>query len=171
MAAGDGAASESASVRPAAPARARARVVPRLRERSGLRVGSFLLAPVYALYTRRLRSLALARRPPHHVAVILDGNRRWATRAGLDEPGAGHRRGADRLVDLIGWCVGLKIAELTVWALSNENLTRPKDEVDALTRVLGEELAVLAERTGRHGAGVRIRVFGQIGRASCRERV
>ena len=134
----------------------------RPRERAGLRVRPFVVAPVYALYTRRLRTLVTARRPPHHVAVILDGNRRWASLAGLDEPGAGHRRGADRLVDLIGWCVGLEIGELTVWALSNENLSRPRHEVEALTRVLGEELGALAEGAGRKGTGIRIRVFGRL---------
>ena len=100
------------------------------------------LAPVYALYTRRLRVLVGASQPPHHVAVILDGNRRWASLAGMREPGAGHRRGADKLFELIGWCSGLGIGELTVWALSIENLSRAEEEVAALTEILSEELGV-----------------------------
>src|SRR6185437_16039434 len=112
MAVGEETVPESAEVRPAGRPTRHRRGLLRSREQSGLRVRSVLLGPVYAVYTWRLRTLALARRPPHHVAVILDGNRRWASRAGLDEPGAGHRRGADRLVDLIGWCIGLQIAEL-----------------------------------------------------------
>ena len=103
-------------------------------------------APLYAVYTRRLRA-RVAREPlPHHVAVILDGNRRWARHAGLDEPGAGHRRGANKLVELIGWCSALEIAELTVWALSNENLSRAADELVALLDVIAQELAVLPRR-------------------------
>jgi short-chain Z-isoprenyl diphosphate synthase len=133
-----------------------------VRARVEVSVGSVVLAPVYALYTRRLRSLVRARRPPHHVAVILDGNRRWANQAGLREPGAGHRRGADKLCELIGWCAGLGIGELTVWALSAENLSRPSDEVAALTQILSEELAALAERAERSGTAVRIRVFGRL---------
>jgi short-chain Z-isoprenyl diphosphate synthase len=98
--------------------------------------------------------------PPHHVAVILDGNRRWANLLGLSEPGAGHRRGADKLGEVIGWCSGLGIAELTVWALSTENLSRPGDEVSALTRILSDELRALAARAGQD-ASIRIRVFGR----------
>ena len=118
-------------------------------------------APLYAVYTRRLRA-RVAREPlPHHVAVILDGNRRWARHAGLDEPGAGHRRGANKLVELIGWCSALEIAELTVWALSNENLSRAADELVALLDVIAQELAVLPRRIP-HAAAVRIRAFGRI---------
>lgn len=124
--------------------------------------GSLALAPVYRVYTWRLRSLVLSRPLPHHVAVILDGNRRWASLAGLREPGAGHRRGADKLAELIGWCVGLGIAELTVWALSIENLSRPSQELTALTQVLSEELERLGRWAGSRGDGVRIRVFGRL---------
>jgi len=121
-----------------------------------------LLAPLYAVYTRRLRARVRGERPPHHVAVILDGNRRWAHLAGLREPGAGHRRGADKLGELIGWCSVLGIAELTVWALSTENLSRASDELAALLEILSKELAALSERAPRNGAPVRIRVFGRI---------
>jgi short-chain Z-isoprenyl diphosphate synthase len=95
------------------------------------------------------------------VAVILDGNRRWATLAGLREPGAGHRRGADKLGELVGWCASLGIAELTVWGLSMENLARPSRELTALTQVLSEELERLGRRAVSDGV-VRIRVFGRL---------
>ncbi len=103
-----------------------------------------------------------ARRPPHHVAVILDGNRRWASLVGLREPGAGHRRGADKLGELIGWCSGLGIGELTVWALSTENLSRPGAEIAALTDILSEELGALSRRTATNGTAIQIRVFGRL---------
>jgi len=124
--------------------------------------GRVLLAPLYRLYTYRLRSRVCEVGLPHHVAVILDGNRRWANLVGLREPGAGHRRGADKLGELIGWCAGIGIEELTVWALSTENLSRPGEEVSALTAILCEELGGLAERAARGGASIRIRVFGRI---------
>ena len=101
-------------------------------------------------------------RLPHHVAVILDGNRRWANLIGLQEPGAGHRRGADKLGELLGWCEGLGIAELTVWALSAENLSRADQELAALLEVISEELAALSDRAGPGGSGLRIRVFGRL---------
>src|SRR5262249_46240945 len=97
-----------------------------------------------------------------HVAVILDGNRRWANQAGLHEPGAGHRRGADKLSELIRWCASLGIGELTVWGLSMENLTRPSEEVTVLTQVLSEELERLGRHAGSGSDGIRIRVFGRL---------
>jgi short-chain Z-isoprenyl diphosphate synthase len=122
---------------------------------------SILLAPLYLLYTRRLRERVSAEPLPHHVAVILDGNRRWAHLVGLTEPGAGHRHGAGKLVELIGWCETLGIDELTVWALSNENLARTDVEREALVQVLRQALPALVEsRTGR--APLRIRVFGRL---------
>src|SRR5438132_1025700 len=115
------------------------------------------LAPLYALYTRRLRAQVCAAPLPHHVAVILDGNRRWASLVGLHEPGAGHRHGADKLDELLHWCSELGIGELTVWALSGENLSRASDELAALLGILSDKLSALSERER-----VRIRVFGRL---------
>jgi short-chain Z-isoprenyl diphosphate synthase len=134
------------------PRRRGARLV-RLRRR----LRPFLLAPLYVLYTRRLRTQVRSARLPHHVAVILDGNRRWATLVGLQEPGAGHRHGAEKLDELLDWCRELGIAELTVWALSGENLSRASDELGALLAILSEKLDALSERQR-----IRIRVFGRL---------
>lgn len=129
--------------------------------RLGHRFPSALLAPLYVLYSRRLRERVLIQPLPRHVAVILDGNRRWASQVGLRDPGAGHRRGADKLDELLAWCSRLGIAELTVWALSTENLSRGSDEVAALVEVLVEKLTALAD-LGRSGGSLRVRVFGRI---------
>jgi len=134
-----------------------------LPDRVRLAPGAWLLTPLYGLYTRRLRSRVRARPLPHHVAVILDGNRRWADVTGRHEPAAGHREGAAKLGELLGWCADLKIAELTVWALSIENLSRrPPAELASLVEVLSEGLPALALQAARDGAPVRIRVFGRI---------
>jgi short-chain Z-isoprenyl diphosphate synthase len=125
------------------------------------RLSSLFFAPLYASYTRRLRQRVAAQPPPRHVAVILDGNRRWASLAGLREPGAGHRHGADKLDDLLLWCTRLGISELTVWALSTENLARGSGELDALVDVVAQKLTALAEHDGA-GASLRVRVFGRI---------
>jgi short-chain Z-isoprenyl diphosphate synthase len=127
----------------------------RVRLRFGLR--PFLLAPAYALYTRRLRRQVSTAPLPRHVAVILDGNRRWATLVGLHAPGDGHRHGAEKLDELLDWCRELGIAELTVWALSGENLSRASDELGALLGILTDKLAALSERQR-----IRIRVFGRL---------
>ena len=121
-----------------------------------------VLSPLYALYTRRLRTRVGSEARPRHVAVILDGNRRWASLVGLREPGAGHRRGADKLGELLSWCADLGIAELTVWALSADNLARPDQELAALVEILSDELLALASRPFKDGSAVRIRVFGRL---------
>ena len=118
------------------------------------------LAPLYALYTRRLRRRVAAAPPPRHVAVILDGNRRWASLTGLHVAGAGHRRGADKLDELLRWCGTLGIGEVTVWALSSENLTRASGELGALVEVLTEKLHAFAD--GSAEPSLRVRVFGRI---------
>jgi short-chain Z-isoprenyl diphosphate synthase len=121
------------------------------------RVGPLAARPLYSLYTRKLRAQVRSAPLPDHVAVILDGNRRWANLVGLREPGAGHRHGADRLDELLGWCTELGIGELTVWALSSENLSREGEELGALLEILSDKLSALSERKR-----VRIRVFGRL---------
>ncbi len=127
------------------------------------RLAPVLLAPLYRTYTTRLRREVRRAPPPNHVAVILDGNRRWASLAGLAEPGAGHRRGADKIDELLRWCADLRIGEVTVWALSNENLARSPAELSALHEILADKLAALSERAHRHAPRMRIRVFGRLG--------
>ena len=137
--------------------------LPRLRVR-GLRgrLAAVLLAPLYRVYTTRLRQKVRRVDPPNHVAVILDGNRRWASRAGLAEPGAGHRQGADKIDELLSWCTELGIGEVTVWALSNENLARSQAELAALHEIVTGKLVALAERARRQAPPMRIRIFGRL---------
>src|SRR5262245_36120951 len=101
----------------ALPARLRLRPAGRWRAVVPRGLGNIALAPLYRLYTHRLRERVRRAPLPHHVAVILDGSRRWATELGLTEPSAGHHRGAAKVDELIGWCAGLGIGEVTVWAL------------------------------------------------------
>jgi undecaprenyl diphosphate synthase len=83
-------------------------------------------------------------RLPQHVAVIMDGNGRWAKRRGLPRI-MGHRRGVDTLKELLRYCRDWGIAALTAYAFSTENWGRPHEEVDFLMtlfeRVLRQELA------------------------------
>ncbi len=130
--------------------------------RTRRRVGGAILAPVYRLYTGRLRHEVRQATVPHHIAVILDGNRRWATRAGLTDVGAGHRRGADKIDELLDWCADLGIREVTLWGLSGENLARPTAELEALLEVVAAKLDELAERARRPGKRMQIRVFGRL---------
>jgi short-chain Z-isoprenyl diphosphate synthase len=118
-----------------------------------------VLAPVYAAYTSRLRGQVERRPLPAHVAVILDGNRRWATAAGHAEVSAGHRAGADKLDELIDWCVRLGVQQVTVWALSQENLARPPDQLGGLLDAIADKLDALAVL--HRGQSLQIRVVGR----------
>ena len=76
-------------------------------------------------------------RLPHHLAVIMDGNGRWAAKRGLPRV-EGHRRGAQSVRELVENCRRLGIKVLTIYAFSVENWKRPKKEIDALMRMLSE---------------------------------
>ena len=67
----------------------------------------------------------------NHVAVIADGNGRWAERRGL-ERSLGHEQGLNKVEDMMHWCVDMGIPALSVYCFSWENWNRPKEEVDAL---------------------------------------
>ena len=83
---------------------------------------------------------------PKHVGLILDGNRRWAGEVGLDTS-EGHRYGFDKLKEALRWCWDLGIHQVTVYALSMENLKRDPEEVDALMNLLARGFSeVMTER-------------------------
>lgn len=82
---------------------------------------------------------------PRHLAIILDGNRRWAAVHGLG-PVDGHREGARRLLEAVEWSDEAGIATLTLWVLSEDNLGRPADEVAGLLPLIGAVLDDLAAK-------------------------
>jgi len=97
----------------------------------------------YGLYERRLvRSLDPAK-VPRHVGVILDGNRRWARIMGADTE-AGHQRGADKIVEFLGWCDDAGVEVVTLWMLSTDNLQRPADELATLVAIIDGAIDGLA---------------------------
>ncbi len=94
---------------------------------------------------------------PQHIAIIMDGNGRWAKSRGLPRV-AGHRRGADAVRRVIRGAGELGIPVLTLFAFSTENWTRPADEVSDLMGLLRHYLRHELEELGRNGA--RLRVIG-----------
>jgi short-chain Z-isoprenyl diphosphate synthase len=116
--------------------------------------GSFLKSAiksvVYPLYERRLFSRLDFTQTPHHVGVILDGNRRWAkanpSLSGDTSTAHGHKAGANKIVDLLDWCEESKVQVLTIWLLSNQNLTRPAEELEPLLAIIGDAVDDLVRR-------------------------
>ena len=94
---------------------------------------------------------------PRHLAIIMDGNGRWAKARGLPRV-AGHRRGADAVRRVIRGAGELGIPVLTLFAFSTENWTRPADEVSDLMGLLRHYMRHELEELGRNGA--RLRVIG-----------
>ncbi|CAN1213234.1 isoprenyl transferase [Tumidithrix helvetica PCC 7403] len=98
-------------------------------------------------------------RLPKHVAVIMDGNGRWAKRRGMPRI-VGHRQGVDVIKDLLLCCIDWGIHSLTVYAFSTENWGRPSEEVDFLMVLFERMLRQELEQMGRDG--VRITFVGDL---------
>jgi len=103
---------------------------------------------LYTAYERRLRGRLTATTLPHHVAVLADGNRRWARANAPGEPlVAGYRAGADKLREFCDWCSELRIPLVTLWVLSTDNLDRsPDEELGPLFDVIAHLVDDLAAR-------------------------
>lgn len=98
---------------------------------------------------------------PHHVAMIMDGNGRWAQARGLPRL-AGHRAGTENLRPILESCVEFGIEILTIWAFSTENWRRPETEVMGLLRIL--ERMIRRELQELHKQGVKLRHIGRLER-------
>ncbi len=103
-----------------------------------------LPAVAYRLYENRLVRGLEGASMPHHVGVMLDGNRRWARKEGLATAAEGHKAGADHIADLLEWCRGLGIGMVTLWLLSTDNLRREDEEVSSLLTIITDVVDDLA---------------------------
>ena len=106
---------------------------------------------------------------PDHVAVIQDGNRRYARERGDDAPD-GHRAGADTTERVLDWCADLGVSELTLYAFSTENFERPDEELEPLFDLLEHKLREFADADRVHEQGVRVRAIGDVPRLPPRVR-
>jgi short-chain Z-isoprenyl diphosphate synthase len=97
-----------------------------------------LKEPVYRLYEKRLRHdlRRSGTQLPRHIAVLCDGNRRWARDAGYDDVSVGYRMGAAKIAEMLRWCQEAGIEMTTVYLLSTENLQRDPDELAALIEII-----------------------------------
>jgi short-chain Z-isoprenyl diphosphate synthase len=96
------------------------------------------------VYEHRLARALEVAEIPRHVGVIIDGNRRWARDMGLEDVSEGHRRGADKIVDFLGWCDEARVDVVTIFLLSTDNLSRPEPELVPLLRIIEDVVADLS---------------------------
>lgn len=101
---------------------------------------------LYRLYQRRLRRQIAPGSVPNHIAVIVDGNRRWAKQRLQERAAFGHRAGAQKVPEFLGWCEEAGVGTVTLYLLSADNLrARDRQELEDLFGIIGELAAQLAE--------------------------
>lgn len=110
-----------------------------------------LKEPAYRLYEARLRhELSNSKAAlPRHIAVLCDGNRRWARDAGYDDVSYGYRMGAAKIAEMLRWCAASGVEMATVYLLSTENLQRDAGELADLIEIITdvvEEICAPANR-------------------------
>ncbi|WP_084099717.1 isoprenyl transferase [Demequina sp. NBRC 110051] len=100
---------------------------------------------LYGPYERHLeRLLRTSGQTPRHIGVILDGNRRWAKQSGASAAD-GHRRGADKISEVLEWSEESGVEVVTLWMLSTDNLERDPGELDALLEIICAAVEALAD--------------------------
>lgn len=114
----------------------------------------------YQTYEKRLLKEVLTGPIPNHVAIIMDGNRRFARELGL-EPTEGHLKGRDKLEEMMDWCREIGVKIVTVFAFSTENLKRKSEEVDKLMDLFAENFRKAGDDERAHKHGIRVKAIGQ----------
>ena len=112
---------------------------------------------------RKKAAPAQPRRIPTHIAIVMDGNGRWAKQRGLPRP-AGHKAGAESFRTIANYAKSIGLQYLTVYAFSTENWKRPEDEVDAIMDLLEKYLREAIRDMDRNR--VRFCFFGDLSRLS-----
>jgi len=101
---------------------------------------------LYPFYEWRIVKDLDFSRTPRHIGVTLDGNRRWAKQNPDPTDPYGHKRGAEKIADLLGWCEETQVEVVTLWMLSTDNFKRSAEEVETLIHVISEIVDDLAAR-------------------------
>ncbi|MGQ4910927.1 MAG: polyprenyl diphosphate synthase [Candidatus Thorarchaeota archaeon] len=121
-----------------------------------------LTGPVYRLYEYYLFHQLDRDRAPRHVGIILDGNRRYARKHGVDVPWFGHHRGAAKVMEVLRilWEAGVKVC--TLYAFSIENFQRSEEEVREIMELAKEKFSEVVSNPDVHRHRVRIQAIGRV---------
>ena len=114
----------------------------------------------YKLYEKWLWHQVKNHEKPEHIAIILDGNRRWASEKDMP-PWLGHKKGAEKVEQLLEWCLRLNVKSITLYAFSTENFRRSKKEVEEILRIASEKLQKILTDERIHKNKVRVKVIGR----------
>lgn len=124
-------------------------------------ISNILTGKAYSTYESKLKKEVLEDKMPNHIAIIMDGNRRYAEERGETKE-EGHRLGGEKLEEVLNWCVEDGVKILTVYAFSIENFNREEDEVDYLMDLLVDSLDRFSKSEMVQEKKVAIRVLGDI---------
>ncbi len=116
---------------------------------------------LYPIYERRLLRTLDRSSLPRHVAVILDGNRRFAAERG-QAAHEGHRAGAAKIDEFLHWCQELEIPYVTLWLLSTDNLGRDEAELASLLEVIRDTVLAMASSSSERERNIRVQPVGAL---------
>jgi tritrans,polycis-undecaprenyl-diphosphate synthase [geranylgeranyl-diphosphate specific] len=116
---------------------------------------------VYKFYEKWLWHQVKNGTKPEHIAIILDGNRRWASDKDLG-PWFGHEKGAEKVEQLLDWCLKLDVKSITVYAFSTENFRRTKSEIEEIMRISEGEFRRILTDERIHKNRVRVTFIGRV---------
>ena len=115
----------------------------------------------YSTYEGKLEKEVLALPVPRHVAIIMDGNRRYAREVlKAENTNKGHEMGKDKLKEVLEWCIKTDVKVLTVYAFSTENFSREEEEVDFLLKLIKDMMFSLGDDDRIHKNKVRVKMIG-----------
>jgi tritrans,polycis-undecaprenyl-diphosphate synthase [geranylgeranyl-diphosphate specific] len=115
---------------------------------------------VYKMYERWLWQQVKNGVKVEHIAIILDGNRRWASEKELN-PWLGHKQGAETVENLLDWCLKLNVKFVTLYTFSMENFKRTSDEVEKIMKITEEKFRKLLTDERIHKNKVHVKVIGR----------
>ncbi|HHT18197.1 MAG: polyprenyl diphosphate synthase [Euryarchaeota archaeon] len=121
-----------------------------------------ILKPVYKLYEWYISRNLRPENMPKHIAIIMDGNRRFSKIQGNMDAVDGHKKGINTLESVLDWCVDLGIEIVTAYAFSTENFNRPPNEVEGLMRLFKENFEGIARNKKIHDNQVRVKAVGKL---------
>ena len=130
-------------------------------ESSGHHMSGIIADTAYKQYEKRLVKEVMSEPVPHHIAIIMDGNRRFARELGLGT-GDGHKEGRNKLEELLYWGLETGIKVLTVYAFSSENFTRNDEEIKELMQLFEENFYKVGDDERVHKHKIRIRALGML---------
>ncbi|XOV88988.1 MAG: polyprenyl diphosphate synthase [Pseudomonadota bacterium] len=119
------------------------------------------LSVLYRLYEQRLWRQVKGGPNPHHIGLIVDGNRRFARVKGLANQNEGHTKGSENLEDFLDWCWQLDIRIVTLYGFSTENFKRSSDEVEYLMQLIMQKLREFQVDPAIFEQRVRVKVIGR----------